>query len=102
MNRKRGAISVFALLSMMFFLIFIMVAYNNVTQKAKTQVETEGLLVDYYKPTITADQFVESLDGGVVSSSNQDQLLKKSAQGAVTTGNSGKYVYSNGKIYKIQ
>ena len=46
---KKGAISIFALLSMMFFLIFIMAAYSNVMQKGKLQTETQSVLVDVYR-----------------------------------------------------
>lgn len=35
MKNERGAISVFALLAMLFFLVFIMAAYNNVVAKTR-------------------------------------------------------------------
>ena len=103
MKRNKGAISIFALLSMMFFLIFIMVAYNNVNQKGRTQVETEGVLVDYYKENQSATEIVSSLNGGTVTSSTMTNLIKEKAeQNVVGSTNIGKYVYSNGKIYKVQ
>ena len=95
MKKNKGAISIFALLSMMFFLIFIMVAYNNVYQKGKTQVETEEILVDYYKSAVNATEIVQGLDGGEITKNS----LKETNQQAVTAG---KYVYSNGKIYKAK
>ena len=60
---NKGAISIFALLSMMFFLIFIMVAYNNVTQKGKNQVETQEILVRYYKSNRTAADIADAMNG---------------------------------------
>ena len=103
MKKNKGAISIFALLSMMFFLIFIMVAYNNVAQKGKTQVETEEILVDYYKSAVNATEIVQGLDGGTVTSANKNTILKETEQqNKVITANNGNYVYSNGKIYKVQ
>lgn len=103
MKMSKGAISIFALLSMMFFLIFIMVAYNNVAQKGKTQVETEGVLVDYYKSVQSASEVTASKDGGTVNSSSKATCLRgKAQQDKVASGNVNKYIYSNGKIYKIQ
>ena len=99
MKKNKGAISIFALLSMMFFLIFIMVAYNNVAQKGKTQVETQEILVDYYKSAQNATEIVQGLDGGTVTIDNKDTVLKENAEKNVAAGN---YVYSNGKIYKVQ
>ena len=106
MKKNKGAISIFALLSMMFFLIFVMVAYNNVAQKGKMQVETEGVLFNYYKPTQTATEIVASrtstTDVKVSVAGDKTKYLKSGKpQEFVATGNVNKYVYSNGKIYKI-
>lgn len=102
-KRNKGAISIFALLSMMFFLIFIMVAYNNVMQKGKTQVETQGILVDYYKKSQTASEITSSkIDSNKVSNDNSNLYLKENAEKEKITGNNGKFVFSNGKIYEIQ
>ena len=97
MNRKKGAISIFALLSMMFFLIFIMVAYNNVSQKGKTQVETEEILVNYYKSQRTAEDTVKALNGGNMPKANLKGCFNSRSE--VTAGN---YVLSNGKYYTVQ
>lgn len=109
-KKNKGAISIFALLSMMFFLIFIMVAYNNVMQKGKTQVETEGILVDYYKSTRTAAEITSAAEGNAISTdSDEDKksnLKEKAERDAVNAENAAaspnKYVYSNGKVHKIQ
>lgn len=95
MKSKKGAISIFALLSMMFFLIFIMVAYNNVAQKSKTQVETEEILVSYYKPTRSAQEIVNAINGGNTTKANLKGCFNKSE---VTNGS---YVLSNGKYYLV-
>ena len=96
---NNGSISIFALLSMMFFLIFIMVAYNNVMQKGKTQVETEGVLVEYYKTTQNAEEIKSSIDSGSVNLG----LLKESSQrGEILKSTSNnQYIYSNSNVYKI-
>lgn len=102
-NTNKGVISIFALLSMMFFLIFIMVAYNNVAQKGKTQIETEEILVEYYHSAQSADDIAVALDGGDIFESAKTELLKETAeQNMVNDTNKNKYVYSNGKIYRIQ
>ena len=100
--------SIFALLSMMFFLIFVMVAYNNVALKGKTQVATEGVLVNYYKPTQTASEYTTTMvspttiKAGASAEEKAEYLKSGNPQSFVTSGNANKYVYSNGKIYKIE
>ena len=104
MKKNKGLISVFVLLSMMFFLIFVTVAYNNVMQKGKTQVATEGILVEYYQTLQEAYKVDVAVYGGVVTNSKKDKLLKETDQQKVVEyGNDvNNYIYSNGKIYLIQ
>lgn len=103
MKKNNGAISAYAVLSMMFFLVFIMIAYNNISQKAKMQVETEGVLVDYYKSNQNAIEIINSKKGGNVNNETKETLLKQAEeQNCVIEDNIGNYVYSNGKIYQIQ
>ena len=103
MKKNKGAISIFALLSMMFFLIFVMVAYNNVAQKGKMQVETEGVLFNYYKQTQTATESAASRTSTVKVADKAKYVKSGAPQDFVTADNAknNKYVYSNGKIYKI-
>ncbi len=102
MRSNRGAIALFALLSMMFFLIFVMVAYNNVSQKSRTQVDTEGVLVNYYRSIQTAAERASSLTSTVKVSQKASTLKSnKDVQDYVVTGNVNKFVYSHGKVYKI-
>lgn len=101
MKKNRGAISIFALLSMMFFLIFIIVAYNNVTQKGKNQVKTEELLVDYYSPAQSATEVISEKNGGEFKGASNPSVFKE--MGTVSgniKANENKYFYSNGKFYK--
>lgn len=104
MKENKGIISVFVLLSMMFFLIFVTVAYNNVMQKGKTQVDSEGILVEYYQTLQEAYKVDIATYGGIVTTSKKDKLLKETEQQKVVDfGNDiGNYIYSNGKIYLIQ
>ena len=67
------------------------------------QFETEEILVDYYKSAVNATEIVQGLDGVTVTSANKNTILKETEQqNKVITANNGNYVYSNGKIYKVQ
>ncbi|MCI8309217.1 MAG: hypothetical protein HFJ45_03220 [Clostridia bacterium] len=101
MRKDKGIISVFALFAMMFFLIFIMISYNNVAIKGKNQIETTGVLVDCYKNDLTAEDILShSINGGSVS--NIDVLYKKSnaEKSKVDSLVTGEYIFLHGKIYK--
>lgn len=102
MNRKKGAISIFALLSMMFFLIFIMVAYNNVSQKGKTQVETEGILVNYYKSERTATEIVNSLKTDLPNANKATTVRGGGNVDAIKNATAGTYILANGKCYLVK
>jgi len=104
MKKNKGVISMFVLLAMMFFLIFITVAYNNVAQKGKTQVETEEILLEYYRSVQGADGFTNGIYEGLVNDSSKENLLRGLAQQQKisASGSTGSYIYSNGKIYIIQ
>ena len=83
MKRKnRGAISIFALLSMMFFLVFIMVAYSNVVQKGKMQSETEAILIDYYKSFQTIDEAYTSIHKDEVRTAGRDCRIPSRSESA--------------------
>ncbi len=103
MKNNRGAIALFALLSMMFFLIFVMVAYNNSTQKSKLQVESEEVLTRYYQPTRTSTEIVSSTvvtDSDVTSSPSK--YLKSGEPEKAAENKTTQYVYSNGKVYRVK
>jgi len=96
MRNERGAITIFAFLAMMFFLIFIMVAYNNVAIKGRTQVETTSLLMSTYKPDASASEAYLAIDKGKI---NKDSLhINDEDKGNVELGS---FVYIGGKIYEV-
>jgi hypothetical protein len=99
MKKDKGAISLFALLAMMFFLIFIMIAYNNVAVKAKTQVETTGVLEDLYSSDETASSiYSQELYGGSLTSSVTGKSSSETSK--ISSITSGQYIFIKGKIYK--
>jgi uncharacterized protein (UPF0333 family) len=100
MKKNRGAISLFALLAMMFFLIFIMIAYNNVSSKGKTQVETTGVLIEAYNPSETANTVYNQLDGGILDTNTTTGKTTEEKDVINNTLATNEYVYVNGKIYK--
>ena len=118
MRNNKGAISLFALISMVFFLIFIVVAYNNVWQKGKNQVEVESVLSENYKYVDSADKVSSDKNGGtpgaiVLNSKLRGGQQEKKASDYVVTptsngtstvttyDNNKKYIYSNGEVSKI-
>ena len=99
MRSKKGAISMFALLAMLFFLVFVMVAYNNVATKGKTQVETTSVLIDCYK----SDTSLEEVYNQMISGNLEDNKIKTNLQSqeAGKEENKGKYMAIDGKVYRI-
>ncbi len=100
MRSKKGAISLFSLVAMMFFLVFVMVAYNNIAEKGKNQVETTSVLVDYYKSDTTVDGIYNALVSNDTAKGKTKSALQ--TQEVNKTGNTGKYMSINGKIYPIK
>lgn len=109
MKNKKGAIAIFTLLAMMFFLIFIMVAYNNVSSKSKMQFSTDSILLKTYSSDIYADDYYNSImDGDIKKSDNSTYLSKiKSTKESETIDSTtiesdvNKYICLHGKIYRI-
>lgn len=97
MKNERGAISVFALLAMLFFLVFIMAAYNNVSTKTQTQIETNKVLVKTYKPYTDAVSLYNQMMAGEI---NKD-VIKTEAQESVLD-KKDYYIAIDGKIYNIK
>jgi hypothetical protein len=93
MRNDRGAIALFALLAMMFFLIFIMVAYNNIAMKGKTQVETTTLLRSEYD---TGETAAEAINRKVDNTAIDKSEVPNCASEDVSGGNV--YAYKDGKI----
>lgn len=104
MKQNRGAISLYTLLSMLFFLIFIMTAYSNVSSSGKLQVETTQVLTDEYVSDTNAETIYQSLDGGDFPVAEKDILAKSSFEKDTVndTNNNGKYIFANGKFYLLK
>ena len=106
MRKENGAISIFTFLAMVFFLVFIMVAYNNVEVKGKTQLETEEILMDAYKPDVSSSDVLTQMNKGNISDIDDDEraLIVKTSDEIRTVSsneNLGKYIFLNGGFYKI-
>lgn len=95
MKNEKGAISIFTTLACLFFLIFIMVAYRNVSAKARSQVETTEVLVDSYKS--------DTDSGDIYNTLVTDESVSGKTVDENSTINSGtsNYIAIDGKIYNI-
>ena len=101
MKKNNGAISIFALVSMLFFLIFIMVVYNNLSTKGQTQVETTGVLVDLYGSEETASSaFSSRINGGSTENVSPLYVKSSSEKSKMNTLVTNESIYLNGKVYK--
>lgn len=101
MKKNNGAISIFALVSMLFFLIFIMVVYNNLSTKGQTQVETTGVLVDLYGSEETASSaFSSRINGGSTENASPLYVKSSSEKSKMNTLVTNESIYLNGKVYK--
>lgn len=96
MRDEKGAIALFTLLAMLFFLVFIMIAYNNVSSKARTQIETTEVLADEY----ISDTSSSALYNKIVTDEkvSEEDLKTDDERNASGSG----YIAVNGKVYKIQ
>lgn len=99
MRSEKGAITLFTLLAMLFFLIFAMIVYNNVSQKSQMQIESTDVLVDEYK----ADTSIDSIYGETVTGTKAEASdAKTKDQSTVITSGSNDYVAIDNKIYKAK
>ena len=96
MKDNKGAIAIYALLAMLFFLIFVMVAYNAISSKTKTQIETTGVLVDTYKSDSDSTAVYNQMLAGDATIDNV-----RTADEESVLDDSGKYIAIKGKIYNI-
>lgn len=87
MRDNKGAIAVFTLLAMLFFLIFAMVIYRNIAAKSRTQVETTEVLLDIYNAdTDTAAVYEKMTD-------DEANYVMYEDFGATSDGDSWQAVY---------
>ena len=96
MKNDRGAISIFALFAMLFFLAFIMVSYNNVQEKGKTQQGTTGVLTEIYDQEQDINAVYSKMYSNTVVDFNT--IVKTEEQSNVV--NTAKYIAVDGVIYK--
>ena len=101
-KNQKGAISLFVLLSMMFFMAFMLGAFTLVNRRNATQVEALAETQKIYSNKPTASEQYDSIfvksGTSVVPITNIDQL--KQAQAATGT-NKYKYLI-NGKVYTYE
>lgn len=96
MRDEKGAIAIFTLLAMLFFLIFVMVGFSNISSKSQTQVETTGVLLDTYISESDSGAILDQIMAGNLSSDN----IQTDDENGVSN-ESGKYIAIKGKIYNI-
>ena len=96
MRKSNGAISVFVLLAMLFFLTFIMISFSIVQQKGKNQQATTEVLQDIYRSEIDLESMYASRI--VEGETDIESLLKTQEQ--VDNYSSASYIAVDGVIYK--
>ena len=96
MKNNTGAISIFALIAMLFFLAFIMVSYNTVQEKGKTQQGTTGVLTEIYDQ----DKDINAVYSKMYSNTAVDfnTIVKTEEQENVI--NNANFIAVDGVIYK--
>ena len=96
MRNEKGAISIFVLIAMLFFLAFIMVSYNTVQEKGKTQQGTTQVLTDLYD----TDEDINAIYSRIYSNDIVDlnAVVKTEVQNEVV--NTANYIAVDGIIYK--
>ena len=101
MKQNKGAISLYTLLSMLFFLIFIMVAYSTVSSSSRLQTKTTEIVIDEYKPSVEPGTiFTTMYDANQTITKDVFSTLTNH-QANTTINNVGSYIFHNGKIYLI-
>lgn len=99
-KNQRGAISLFVLLSMMFFLVFMLGAFTIVNRRNVAQVEALAETKRIYANGTSAaeqyDEIFQTTGSSVVPITNLDQLQKVKEAG---TGTSKFKYLINGKVY---
>ena len=96
MRKEKGAISVFVLLAMLFFLAFIMVYYNTVQEKNKTQQGTTQILTELYDSNKDANAIYSMMYSN--STVDFNTIVKTDEQSNIV--NSANYIAVDGVIYK--
>ena len=98
MRDNKGAIAIFTLLAMLFFLIFVMMIYSNISSKAKAQVETTEILVDAYNSDTSSSAILEQMTAGDVTEAKTKTADQESVVDSVSN-DEDLYLAIDGKIY---
>ena len=96
MRDNKGAIAIFTLLAMLFFLIFVMMIYSNISSKAKTQIQTTEVLLDMYTSDTSSSAILEQMLAGEltdVKTADQEEVAEE------VSNDSSLYLAIDGKIY---
>lgn len=96
MRKNNGAISIFVIIAMLFFLAFILVSYNTVQEKSKTQQESTKILKTIYDKDDDINAiYAQKYSGEII---DLNTVIKTDAQlNVVSTAN---YIAVDGTVYK--
>lgn len=109
-KNQKGAISLFVLLSMLFFLAFMMGAYAFISRRSTSQIESLKETQAIYNSGLSASDIYDSILVGtdaVIPISNKEQLIRISQIEDTTTEasyiiNDKLYTYKDGANYVLQ
>lgn len=96
MRKSNGAISVFVIIAMLFFLTFIIVSYNTVQNSGKTQQGTTQVLKKIYDQDENMNAIYAEKYSGAITDLNT--VVKTTEQSGVTA--TANYIAVDGVIYK--
>ena len=100
-KNQRGAISLFVLLSMLFFLVFIMGVFTLVSRRNATQIEALKETQAIYKSGASANDIYDSImstSDSAIPIFNKEQLLKAIEVQNASEDNKTSYII-DGKLY---
>lgn len=103
MKQNKGAISLYTLLSMLFFLIFIMVAYSTVSSSSRLQTKTTEIVTDEYKPSVEPGTIFTTMydTNQTINVNTVPNTTLTNHQTNTIQNNKGSYIFYNNKIYLI-
>lgn len=101
-KNQKGAISLFVVLSMLFFLAFMLGAYSMVTRRNAAQLEAVRETAKIYDSGVDAnsvyDSMMATIDGSIIPISTPEQLKSLQDITEVNTTTTANYTI-NGKLY---
>ena len=96
MRKNNGAISIFVIIAMLFFLAFILVSYNVVQEKGKTKQESTKILKSMYDKDADINAIYSQKYSGAITDLNT--VVKTEEQSNVTAV--ANYIAVDGTVYK--